>query len=146
MRNNDNFLINSDISKGKNLLVGKQRIRLLVVDDEVDVCDFVRSFFRERNFEVFVSCDGRTAVDIVKDKHPDIILLDMLMPVMNGMEALKEIRKMNNDVKIIIVTAVEDDEIVAEARNYGIIEYMTKPLILEQLEKIVMNIAGKIKV
>ena len=123
----------------------KKSIKLLVVDDEVDVCDFVQHFFVERDFEVFVSCDGRTALDIVKDKQPDIILLDMLMPIMNGMDALKEIRKFNESIKIIIVTAVEDDEIVAEAKNYGIVEYITKPLILEQLEKTVISVAENLK-
>jgi len=129
-----------------DLASDRKKIKLLVVDDEVDVCDFVRNFFKERDFEVFVSCDGRTALDIVKDKDPDIILLDMLMPVLNGMEALKEIRNINRKVEIIIITAVEDADIVAEAQNYGIVEYITKPLILEQLEKTVISVAEKLRI
>ena len=129
-----------------NLRVKENKnIKLLVVDDEVDVCDFVRNFFEERDFEVFVSCDGRTALDIVKNKQPDIILLDMLMPVMNGLDTLKKIRKFNESIKVIIVTAVEDDDIVTEAKKYGLVEYITKPLILEQLEKTVINVAENLK-
>jgi len=130
---------------GKNHKKGTSRLKILVVDDEIDICDFVKNFFNERNFEVYISCDGRTAVDIVKDKSPDIILLDMLMPVMNGMEALREIKKINSATKVIIVTAVEDEEIIAEAKNYGIVEYITKPLILEQLERTVAGVASELK-
>ncbi len=67
------------------------------------------------------------------------------MPVMNGMEALREIKKINSATKVIIVTAVEDEEIIAEAKNYGIVEYITKPLILEQLERTVAGVASELK-
>jgi DNA-binding response OmpR family regulator len=133
---------NNSLLRINDIKEAKKAIKLLIVDDELDICDFVRNFFTERDFEVFISCDGRTAIDIVKDKNPDIVLLDMLMPVMNGMEALKKMRQIDPLLKIIVVTAVEDEEIISEAENYGIIKYMTKPLILEDLEKAVLSAVG----
>jgi DNA-binding NtrC family response regulator len=120
-------------------------IRLLVVDDEVDICDFVRNFFKEREFEVFVAHDGKEALGLIDSANPHIILLDLKMPVMGGMETLKEINKRKPDAKVIIVTAVEDIEKAEEAKRHNAVEYITKPLVLEQLERVVMTIAEQIK-
>ncbi|MGB3082694.1 MAG: response regulator [Candidatus Omnitrophota bacterium] len=120
-------------------------IRLLVVDDEVDICDFVKNFFKERDFEVFVAYNGKEALGLIDSVDPHIILLDLKMPVMGGMETLKEINKRKPDAKVIIVTAVEDVEKAEEAKQHNAVEYITKPLVLEQLERSVMTIAEQIK-
>ena len=120
-------------------------LRLLVVDDEVDICDFVRNFFKERNFEVFVAYDGKKALEVVKSKKPEIILLDLRMPIMGGMEALKEIQNINSDSKVVVITAIEDTQTAEEAKHNGAIDYITKPLLLEQLERTVLTIAEQIK-
>ncbi len=120
-------------------------LRLLVVDDEIDICDFVKNFFKERSFEVFVAHDGRQALNVVETKKPDIILLDLKMPVMDGMETLKEIKKINRNAKIIMVTAVEDSEKIEEAKRLGVYEYITKPLLLEQLERTILTVAEQLK-
>ena len=120
-------------------------LRLLVVDDEVDVCDFVKNFFKERNFEVLVAYNGQEALEVVNDKHPEIILLDLRMPVMDGMDTLKEIHKKSENAKVIVITAVEDTQVAEEAKKHGAIDYITKPLLLEQLERTVLILAEQIK-
>lgn len=120
-------------------------LKLLIVDDEPDICDFVKNFFKERNFEVLIAHNGREALDVVTADAPDIVLLDMKMPEMNGIEALKEMNRRGNRPKVIMVTAVEDSETAEEAKNFGAIEYITKPLLLEQLERTVLRVAEAIK-
>ena len=120
-------------------------LRLLVVDDEIDICDFVKNFFKERNFEVLVAYDGKEALEVVKSKKPEIVLLDLRMPVMGGMETLKEIQNINSDSKVVVVTAIEDTDTAEEAKHHGAVEYITKPLLLEQLERTVLTIAEQIK-
>ena len=120
-------------------------LKILVVDDEVDICDFVKNFFKERDFEVFVAYDGKEAVSLVKAREPDIVLLDIKMPIMDGIEALKEIRKISPNKKVIMITAVEDADKMEEARKQGVTEYITKPLLLEQLERTVLTVAEQIK-
>lgn len=120
-------------------------LKLLVVDDEVDICDFVKNFFKERSFEVFVAYDGKEALAIVESRQPDIILLDMKMPVMDGMSFAKEMQRKDRKAKIIMVTAVDDVEKVEEAKKHGVVEYITKPLLLEQLERTVLTVAEQIK-
>lgn len=118
---------------------------MLVVDDEPDICDFVKSFFKERNFDVLIAHDGKRAVETVKSRRPEIILLDLRMPVMGGLDALKEIRGIDGDSKVVIVTAVEDADMAEEAKSHGAVDYITKPLLLEQLERTVLTIAEQIK-
>ena len=120
-------------------------MRLLVVDDEVDICDFVKNFFKERNFEVFVAYNGEEAVDIVRSKNPEIMLLDIKMPVMDGIETLKAVRRMGSEIKVIMITAVEDSRKAEDAKHHGAVEYITKPLLLEQLERTVLTVAEQIK-
>ena len=120
-------------------------MRILIVDDEVDICDFVKNFFRERNFDVEVAYSGKEAVKHVKARKPHIILLDIKMPEMDGLETLKAIRKIDDKIKVIMVTAVEDMEMAEETKKHGASEYITKPLLLEQLERTVFTIAEQIK-
>ena len=120
-------------------------MKLLVVDDEMDICDFVKNFFKERNFNVFVAHNGKEAVELVKTEKPGIVLLDMMMPIMDGLEALKLIKEIDDKINVIMVTAVEDTEMYEEAKRHGAMEYITKPLMLEQLERTVMAISEQIK-
>ncbi len=120
-------------------------LRLLLVDDEIDVCDFMKKFFKERSFEVFVAYNGQEAMELVELKKPQIIILDIRMPVMDGMAVLKELHKANSDSKVIIVTAIEDPSRAEEAMRFGAVDYITKPLLLEQLEKTVFAIADQIR-
>jgi len=118
-------------------------LKLLVVDDEIDICDFVKNFFKERNFEVIMAHNGKEALSVIEREDPDIILMDMKMPVMDGIETLKELA--GKGKKIIMVTAIEDEEKAEEAKSCGAVEYITKPLMLEQLERTVLTVAEQIK-
>ncbi len=120
-------------------------LKMLVVDDEADICDFVRKFFKERHFEVFVAHNGEDALSIIELEKPKILLLDVKMPIMNGMETLKALRLRGDDIKVIMITANNDIDVAEEAKKHGATEYITKPLLLEQLERTVFTIAEQIK-
>ena len=113
--------------------------KILVVDDEIDVCDFVKHFFEERNFRVFTALNGTDAIMLVRKEKPGIILLDIRMKGMDGIETLRRIREIDKKVKVIMVTAVDDSEKMNVADNLGASQYVTKPLVLEELESVVMN-------
>ena len=113
--------------------------KLLIVDDEADIREFARNFFKKRNIEVFTSSGGQEALKIIEQQKPDLVLLDVRMEEMTGVEVLKNLRQQNNPVKVVMVTGVEDEETVNEAFSLGIKGYIHKPLILEELEKIVLT-------
>ena len=100
-------------------------------------------FFEERNFEVFSATSGNDALLAFKKNSPDIILLDIRMKDRDGIEILKEIRKMNRDAKVVMVTCVNDTEEMTLAKSLGASAYMTKPLILSDLMEVVLRNLGR---
>ena len=111
--------------------------KLLVVDDEHDICDFVQNFFKDRGFRVFTALNGDDAISITKEENPDIILLDIKMKGMDGLAVLRHIKDIDKAVKVIMVTALEDQDKINEAYKLGACDYITKPLMLDYLEQTV---------
>lgn len=116
--------------------------KILLVDDETDVCDFMLRFFEERNFQVLSAASGNEALLIVKKDRPDIILLDIRMKDKDGIEVLKEIKTINGDAKVVMVTCVDDAEAMARAKSLGAAAYITKPLVLSDLMEVVLRNLG----
>jgi len=108
--------------------------KLLVVDDEHDICDFVKNFFVERGYVVQTALSGDDALKIVKKDKPDLVLLDIKMAGMDGIAVLKHIKEIDKAIRVIMVTALEDQEKMDEACRLGACEYITKPLMLDNLE------------
>ena len=119
--------------------------KILVVDDEMDICDFVKHFFEERNYEVFTAFGGFDAVRVVKKEKPSLVLLDIKMKDMDGIETLEKIREIDKNVNVIMVTAVEDKDKMKAAERLGARAYITKPLVLEELESTVTTYAKEQK-
>ena len=120
------------------------QIKLVIVDDEVDVCDYAKSFFEERGLKVFTSLDGEGALEIVKKNKPHIMLLDVKMKGIDGIEVLKKAKEIRPEIEIIMVTAVEDEGKIAEAKSLGARDYVTKPLVLDELESTVCSLADQL--
>jgi two-component system, response regulator, stage 0 sporulation protein F len=112
--------------------------KLLIVDDEIDIREFAKSFFKKRGIEVLTASGGRQAIDLIGLEAPDLVLLDVRMEEMSGIEVLRELRAAQNKVRIIFVTGVEDQDVINEANKLGVVGYIHKPLVLEELEKIVL--------
>lgn len=109
-------------------------IRLLVVDDEPEICDFLKSFFEDRDFEVQTAVSGEAALQVVETFHPQVMLLDIKMGGMDGLSVLRKVKEKNPKVKVIMVTAIETTDKIEEAMRLGADNYITKPLSLDYLE------------
>ena len=113
--------------------------KLLIVDDEADIREFAKHFFEKRGIEVLTAAGGREALDLIAKESPDLVLLDIRMEELTGVEVLRRLREENNDVKVVMVTGVTDDAIVMEAEELGVLGYIHKPLVLDELEKVVVG-------
>jgi DNA-binding response OmpR family regulator len=113
--------------------------KLLIVDDEADIREFAKRFFEKRRITVFTASGGNEALKLTAQEKPDLVLLDVRMEEMTGVDVLRKLRADHNDVKVIMVTGVEDEAVINEANSWGIRGYIHKPLILDELEKIVMK-------
>lgn len=114
--------------------------KLLVVDDQMGVRRLLFEAFKEEGFGVELAASGQEALEKVKSDMPELILMDMKMPGMNGLETLHEIKKITDDVLVIIMTAYGELEIVAEAMRLGIKEYVTKPFDINELRGLVKRV------
>lgn len=112
--------------------------KILVVDDEVKTCEYLKEFLEIKGYDVIVSNNGGDALEKVKTKKPDIILLDIRMPGMDGMEVLKRVREFDKGVGIIMLTAVKEEDIGKKALKSGADEYVTKPVDLNHLAECVL--------
>jgi len=109
--------------------------RVLVVDDEPVAVELLHAFLADKGLDVITACDGEEALRQVKDHRPHLILLDVRMPKLNGMEVLKRVREIDHEVGVIMVTAVNEEETGREALKMGAFDYITKPLDLQYLER-----------
>ncbi len=112
--------------------------RVLVVDDEIEVCNVLTEFLNLRDFEVHTAHDGPTALSKVKEIRPHIVLLDIIMPGMGGIDVLKEIKKIDPTVGVIMVTGVANHEVAKRTLELGAYDYITKPMDLNYFENVVM--------
>ncbi len=108
--------------------------KLLIVDDEIEICDFLKVFFEERGYHVVTALSGKEALCLIEEENPRVILLDVMMPGMDGLETLKLIKERYPLVRVIMVTAVETQNEINEAIRLGADNYITKPLSLDYLE------------
>lgn len=114
-------------------------IKLLIVDDEYIVVESIKFIIEKYiDFVKVVGCarSGREAIEMVLDLKPDVIFMDIKMPGINGIDAIKQIRSTNKDTEFVIITAYEYFEYAKEAVNLGVFEYLLKPLNKEKVIKV----------
>ena len=109
-----------------------KKTKILVVDDEPKIRMFIRANLEARDYEVHLAQDGAEAVEMAARLMPDVIVLDVNMPRMDGIEACKRIREWSN-VPIIILSVREDEKDKVRALNEGADDYVTKPFGIEEL-------------
>jgi CheY-like chemotaxis protein len=108
--------------------------RVLVVDDERANIDLLADFLQEKGYDVSAAFNGAEALQKVKEDRPHVVLLDLCMPVMDGMEVLKRIREIDREVGVIVVTGINEEEMGRRTLTMGAFDYITKPLDLQYLE------------
>lgn len=102
-------------------------VRMLVVDDEPKICECLKSFFTLRGCVVETALSGQEAIEWLMEHPADVILLDIRLPDMAGTEVLRRAKELCPEAKVVMVTALDQDERRIEAQVYGAGGYVTKP-------------------
>ena len=110
-----------------------QPLRILVVDDEQTVLRLLRSFLDSQNYRVQTANGGMEAIELVREKVFDLVLLDMKMPDLDGLETLKEMKRIDDTPSVLIMTAYGTIQTAVEAMKIGADDFLIKPLSLEAL-------------
>jgi two-component system KDP operon response regulator KdpE len=106
--------------------------RVLIVEDDPNIVDLMRANLAVRGFDTFVSTDGSKALTLLETEQPDMVLLDLMLPEVDGFELCRQIREQSN-VAIIVVSARGGERDKVTALNMGADDYMTKPFGIEEL-------------
>jgi NarL family two-component system response regulator LiaR len=120
-----------------------EEIRLVIADDHAVVREGLRSFIEtEKGLEIIGEAgNGREAVDLVTRLNPDVVLMDLVMPEMNGVEAIEKIRKLMTDVRVLVLTSFAEDEQVFAAVKAGAHGYLLKDSSPKQLLRAIRDVA-----
>jgi two-component system response regulator (stage 0 sporulation protein F) len=119
-------------------------IKFLVVDDEKGVSGQVKEFLGQRGYAAIAATSGKQALELVKKEEPNIVVLDIVMEGMTGIDVLREIKKMNPKIRVIMLTALEDARTRNICKELGASAYITKPYnfndILKESHKLINEI------
>ena len=107
--------------------------RILIVEDEEKIARFVELELVHEGYEVIKAFDGRTGLDLALSEHADLIVLDVMLPRLNGLEVLRRIRKEGNNVPILLLTARDAVMDKVSGLDAGADDYITKPFAIEEL-------------
>jgi len=109
------------------------RARILIVEDEPALLRGLKDTFASKGCEVFTASDGQAGLDLAMEKTPDLILLDIMLPKVNGYEICRALRKQGMEVPILMLTAKGQEEDIILGLNLGADDYVTKPFRIREL-------------
>ena len=109
--------------------------KILIVDDENDIAELISDILEDEGYETVIANDGKTAIKLVKEENFDLILLDVMMPNMDGWDTLKAIRTNKNTkyIPVIMITAVSEEHKIVSGLKIGADDYIVKPFVLPNL-------------
>ncbi len=118
------------------------KTKILIIEDDPDLRLILRAQLEMSNYEVSVAEDGKAGFERAKEVLPDVILLDLMMPVMDGFQVLKRVKSIDAlaEIPVIILTASHDDHHRKKGLSHYAAHYLTKPYTLEALKEILAEV------
>jgi CheY-like chemotaxis protein/signal transduction histidine kinase len=132
-------LLSGDTSKATRVKIINPNISILLAEDNIFNRKLAQNLFKSLGFEIDLAENGKEAVKMAGEKSYDIIFMDLLMPEMDGLQAVAEIRKMGTEVPVVAVTAVENPDSRSDAAALGIEDYLVKPATTDQIKEILLR-------
>ncbi|WP_027365875.1 sigma-54-dependent transcriptional regulator [Desulfotruncus alcoholivorax] len=111
--------------------------KILIIDDEEHMCWALERAMRQEGYQTLVATRGLTGLDLIRDEQPSLVILDLRMPELDGMEVLKKAKKINPKLPVIMLTAHGTIETAIEAMKIGATDYITKPFDLDELKLVI---------
>jgi DNA-binding response OmpR family regulator len=104
-----------------------KRAKVLIVDDEPDVLLLLRIDLEAEGYETLLAADGETALRRIAEERPDVVLLDVMMPVVDGWGVLRRLPEVRAETRVVVLSAKANQNDVVQALELGALEYVTKP-------------------
>ena len=107
--------------------------KILIVDDQFGIRILLNEVLQKEGYDTYQAANGVQALDIVSKHSPDLVLLDMKIPGMDGIEILKRMRVVDNDIRVIIMTAYGELDMIQEAKDLGALTHLAKPCDIDDI-------------
>ncbi|PSL04332.1 response regulator transcription factor [Cecembia rubra] len=107
--------------------------KILIVDDEPNILLSLEFLFKKEGFKVFIARDGEEALGIIEESGPELVILDIMMPKVDGYEVCKHLKKKNRETKVIFLTAKSKQQDIQKGLEAGADLYLTKPFSTKDL-------------
>jgi DNA-binding response OmpR family regulator len=122
-----------------------EKKKVLLADDEEDIKAVVQLFLESKGYEVITAFDGLAAIDMAQAEKPDLILLDVMMPVVNGYEVCTRLKadEATRDIPIVMLSAMAQSESVDKGLSAGAVDYVVKPFDPARLEEVVRRVLSE---
>jgi two-component system response regulator (stage 0 sporulation protein F) len=112
--------------------------KILIVDDEEKIRTLLEKFLTKKGYQALTATNGQEAIEKVKTDSPQVVLMDIRMPGMDGLTAMKKIKEVSPKTGVIMITGVKDEEVAKKAMELEAFDYITKPFDLNYLETSLM--------
>lgn len=117
----------------------RDKPQILVIDDEKDTCELLEKALTPEGYTVLTALEGASALKIVEENKPEIVLLDLKMPKMDGIEVLRRIKRIDKNIVVIIITAYGTMDTARMAMKIGAYDYITKPFDLTYVKAVIKD-------
>ncbi len=118
-------------------------LKILVCDDHEAVRESIKVILQGPEYALYFAVDGQNVIKKVKRLKPEVILLDIKMPKLSGLDAIEEIKSISPETKIIMISGYEQPEVIKEALSKGAQDYLSKPLSGDQLRQSIQTVLNK---
>ena len=119
--------------------------QVLVVDDEAIVRESIRDWLKDAGYQVSVAESGEEALKMIQKQNFGVMILDLRLPGINGIDVLKKAKKLKPDIKSIVITAYPTMLTQEEATKLGAIDYLVKPIFPDKLEELIRDTLGEVE-
>ena len=113
--------------------------KILIVDDEPDILEYLKKYLERSSFKVLVASSGKDCLDIAAKESPDLILLDIIMPLMDGYEVIKKLRdnRRTKNIPVVIHSVKKETKSIFKCMELGSVDYVTKPSAIGDLLEVI---------
>ncbi len=111
--------------------------KLLIVDDQFGIRILLNEIFQKEGYKTFQAANGQQALEIVRKHYPELVLLDMKIPGMDGIEILKRMKEIEPEIRVIIMTAYGELDMIQEAKDLGALTHFAKPFDIDDIREAV---------
>ncbi len=113
--------------------------KILIVDDEKELCDTLEEILAEEGYRTFSAYSGQSALKMIKKEKPGLVLLDIYMPKMDGIEVLNRVKKIDKKIVVVMITAYGTLDTAKKTLKLGAYDYITKPFDMNFIKRVVRN-------